>query len=95
MVCRREYDTASFHGHPTSFNYRKDQNHDQVGTNGRRYIPSEISKELSMINNSDLARLYTRSKLSRCDRLRSLPSVSSVILMRHPAEGEPKGQHKR
>ena len=34
-----------------------------------------------MINNSDRARLCTNNKLSRCERLRSLSNVSSVMPM--------------
>ena len=39
----------------------------------------EISKISSMINNNERAKLWTKSKFSRCDRFKSLSNVSSVI----------------
>ena len=41
----------------------------------------EISKMSSMINNRERAKLCTKSRFSRCDRLRSLSNVSSVMPM--------------
>ena len=39
----------------------------------------EISKISSMINNKERAKLWTKSRFSRCERFKSLSSVSSVI----------------
>ena len=41
----------------------------------------EISKMSSMISSNERAKLWTKSKLSRCDRSRSLSRVNSVIPM--------------
>lgn len=45
------------------------------------YLLLEISKMSSMISNNERAKLWTKSKLSRCDRSRSLSRVNSVIPM--------------
>ena len=41
----------------------------------------EISKMSSMISNKERAKLWTKSRFSRCERFKSLSRVSSVIPM--------------
>ena len=45
------------------------------------HVLLEISKMSSMINNNERAKLWTKTKLSRCDRFKSLSNVNSVIPM--------------
>ena len=50
-------------------------------TESTAYALFEISKMSSMMSNSERAKLWTKSKFSRCDRFKSLSRVSSVIPM--------------
>jgi hypothetical protein len=53
------------------------------GWGNERYVLFEMSRISSIIKSNDRASLRTRSILSRCDRLRSLSSVNSIIPMIH------------